>query len=293
MLYRIIGEEIATHRHVEIPNWDAPDIATARRLATQIGIVISRIEPTNTSTPGARDDVGRNAPAIVDANRLVPRNSDAVCNVTLEGPRIATIRPQAILITLGLLLAVTLLAIGGIVAWQAINTVGSRSEATFQRVADRLATSTPDATPAATPDATPYTTVAATVAATRTATKTESKPQTSRQDLIDAGANVLKEIQQLRERWEERAVKTVGTLRAHYERFRITFTEDQSNLLQRYIKRFEELDAEGMAQFTAIENGSLEPTSIRIRLRRITQLDKEWKETGKEFARQGREAGLQ
>ncbi|MCE5268428.1 MAG: hypothetical protein LLG00_11130 [Planctomycetaceae bacterium] len=45
MLYRIVGEEVATRRHVEIPNWDAPDIAAANRFATEIGVAVSRIEP--------------------------------------------------------------------------------------------------------------------------------------------------------------------------------------------------------------------------------------------------------
>jgi hypothetical protein len=278
MLYRIIGEEFATHRHVDIPNWDAPDTATAMRLATQIGIVVSRIEPINRATPAAQEDVGRNAPTTIDAtrnapttidaNRLASRNDIAV----LEGPRIGMSRPQAILITLGLLVV---LAVIGVVAWQALNTVGSRAEATFLKTSDQLRSSTSDATPYATAEGKPQTT------------------QTTRSDLIDAGAKVLKELQQLREQWEERSVKTIGTLRMHYETFRVTFTEDQSNLLQHYIKRFKELDAEGMAQFAAIEQGSLDPTSIRIRLQRITQLDQEWKEAGREFARQGREVGLQ
>lgn len=55
MLYRIIGEEIATRRHVEIPNWDAPDIGTAKRLATQIGVRVSRIEPMNAAAEIRRD----------------------------------------------------------------------------------------------------------------------------------------------------------------------------------------------------------------------------------------------
>lgn len=45
--YRIIGEEVATHRRVEIPNWEAPDIATAKQRATEIGVVVSRIELMN------------------------------------------------------------------------------------------------------------------------------------------------------------------------------------------------------------------------------------------------------
>jgi hypothetical protein len=54
VLYRIVGEEIATHRHVEIPNWDAPDIMTAQRNAVEIGIVVSTVEPMDSTTEPAR-----------------------------------------------------------------------------------------------------------------------------------------------------------------------------------------------------------------------------------------------
>ena len=50
MLYRIIGNEVSTHRRVELTNWDAPDIATAKRFATEIGIAVSKIEPMNGPT---------------------------------------------------------------------------------------------------------------------------------------------------------------------------------------------------------------------------------------------------
>jgi len=45
MLYRVTGEEIATHRHIEISDWEAPDIVTAQRNAVEIGIIVSTIEP--------------------------------------------------------------------------------------------------------------------------------------------------------------------------------------------------------------------------------------------------------
>ena len=66
MLYRIVGREVATHRHVDIPNWEAPNIATAKRLATEIGIVVSRIEPMNGPPHGKQEEGNehdRNAPA--------------------------------------------------------------------------------------------------------------------------------------------------------------------------------------------------------------------------------------
>ena len=48
MLYRIFGRgSVFTHRHVELSNWDAPDIATAKQSAAEIGIVVSKIEPMN------------------------------------------------------------------------------------------------------------------------------------------------------------------------------------------------------------------------------------------------------
>ena len=53
MLYRVIGEEISTHRHVEITNLDAPDAANARQFATEIGINVSKIEPMENPMPEA------------------------------------------------------------------------------------------------------------------------------------------------------------------------------------------------------------------------------------------------
>jgi hypothetical protein len=56
MLYRIVGEEITTHRRVEIPNWEAADTATAKRLAREIGVVVSRIEPMSGTTQEDKHD---------------------------------------------------------------------------------------------------------------------------------------------------------------------------------------------------------------------------------------------
>ncbi len=90
----------------------------------------------------------------------------------------------------------------------------------------------------------------------------------------------------------DRKEKTIGILKVHLEMFSIVLTEAQSDLLKEYIDKFERLHTEGMAQFTAMERDLLEPTSIRIRFQRLKQLDQEWKETGKEFGRRGREVGL-
>ena len=54
MLYRIVGEEITTHRHVEISNWDAPDILTAQRNASEIGIIVSTVEPMDFTSEATR-----------------------------------------------------------------------------------------------------------------------------------------------------------------------------------------------------------------------------------------------
>ena len=257
MLYRIIGEEVTTHRRVEIPNWDAPDIATAKRLAAQIGVVAARIEPMNAPMPTTEQDSDI-ASDWGNTEQFASRNSTTDA---LEES------PQPIFLTWGVILAVAVLAFAGFIARQVID---SNSQAIFPKVADQLLPSTQ------------CTAVAA--------IKPEDKLQTS--NLIDAGANLLKEIQQMRERWVDRTDKTVGTLKAHYEMFGIALTEAQSNVLQQYINKFERLHAEGMAQFAAMENGALEPTTIRIRLQRLSQIDDEWDATGKEFAREGREAGL-
>ncbi|MEN6365644.1 MAG: hypothetical protein ABFC88_02385 [Thermoguttaceae bacterium] len=228
--------------------------------------------PASTPTTGQNGDIGKNASDCGNTEQFASRNS---------GTGALEESPQPTFLTWGVILVVGLLAFIGFVARQVIDshsqtTSQTTSQAAFSKVADQLGTLTPD-----------------TQRTSAVAIKPEdNNPQASRQDLINAGANVLKEIQQMRAQWVDRTDKTVGTLKAHYEMFRITLTEAQSDVLQKYINIFERLHAEGMAQFAAMENGSLELTSIRIRLERLRQLDQEWKEAGKEFARQGREAGL-
>ncbi len=74
MLYRIVGREVATHRRVEIPNWEAPNIAVAKRLATEIGIVVSTIEPMNAPTQEEQHEGvgnGRNEPTSDNDDSLI------------------------------------------------------------------------------------------------------------------------------------------------------------------------------------------------------------------------------
>ena len=65
-------------------------------------------------------------------------------------------------------------------------------------------------------------------------------------------------------------------------------------MLQHYFKRFEELDAEGMAQLNGMERDFdlMQPTAIKIRTQRLEQLDHEWKETAEEFIQRVQGLGL-
>ena len=99
---------------------------------------------------------------------------------------------------------------------QAISSINGRAKMILDDVGRRLESSTP---PATAQNAT-------------AAMQVTSTPPVPSQALIDAGVDLLKEIQKRRERWVDRTDKTVGTLKAHYEMFRIALTEAQSDLLQ-------------------------------------------------------------
>ena len=200
----------------------------------------------------------------------------------------------------GFFLVMTLMVIVGIIAGQAISSIGNRTDTTFQDVASRLGSSTPEA-----PEA------------------SESKRQT--EDPIDADAGLLKGlettqrgIQKIREEYKDRVVKIIAPLDAC---LKFGFlTEAQSDVLQQYKGEFERLYIEGMTQTNEIErdlrrlrgaarrlrgagasteditsaaqDGKLILKSIMTRLKILDQLDDEWIGTSQEYNRRVREVEL-
>jgi preprotein translocase subunit Sss1 len=84
MLYRIIGNEVSTHRRVEIPNWDAPNTETAKRLAREVGIAVSSIEPMNAPARAKkeRSKIGR-SPILEAASPAASSTGNATRGVRL------------------------------------------------------------------------------------------------------------------------------------------------------------------------------------------------------------------
>lgn len=99
MLFRIIGKEIATHRQVEISNWDAPDIATAHQFATEIGINVTRIEPMIVLDPNS------------SSGEYYENNDAAVYNIILKGSKLPTTIAVTFRVCL-VLLALVLICVG-------------------------------------------------------------------------------------------------------------------------------------------------------------------------------------
>ena len=148
-------EEVTTHRRVEVPNLDVPDTSMGKRIATEICGAVSRIEPTNALTQ-EQCEIGENIPT-----------SDNVYDVAT----ISTFWPQAIRKNLGLILAMSVIAIIGVIAGQAISSIGGHTDTTSQKGAGSRSS---------TPAATQYNAEAKT---------TESKLLAPSQQLIDVVAN--------------------------------------------------------------------------------------------------------
>jgi hypothetical protein len=55
--YHVIGREVVTQRPIEISDWEAPDVETAKKLAKEIGVEVSEIKPMNDRRPEARNAV--------------------------------------------------------------------------------------------------------------------------------------------------------------------------------------------------------------------------------------------
>ena len=97
--FHIVGEEISTHRQVDISNWEAPDIETAKRRATEIGVVVSRIEPMNAETQSEEVEIPNWKPCVQESTKTTFVSSF-----------------RAILKKLGLVVAMAIIPVAGIVA---------------------------------------------------------------------------------------------------------------------------------------------------------------------------------
>jgi hypothetical protein len=117
MRYRIIGEEITTHRRVELSNWEAPDTATAKQRAKEIGVVVSRIEPMSGATQEDNHDRRRTTfktLSMVTPQTAVETNSYEKTAEMQYGDRLHTISAACTLVSLAafVLLALVLIVNG-------------------------------------------------------------------------------------------------------------------------------------------------------------------------------------
>ncbi len=126
MRYRIIGEQLTTRRPIEIPNCEAADVVAAARLATQIGVMVSRIEPMDATVQSAQQAalIVRNVPdrggvlGVDGDNGLLLRNLPFQQSNAGMPPPYAKRKTLRLLLAMALLPILAMFAAKGIIALQ-------------------------------------------------------------------------------------------------------------------------------------------------------------------------------
>jgi hypothetical protein len=91
MHYRLVGEEISTHRRIIIPNWEASDQDSASQKAREIGIKVLKLTPLNAPKAGKHvpfeetDKEGKCLSSKVKSNSSRPENADACSGFSIGG----------------------------------------------------------------------------------------------------------------------------------------------------------------------------------------------------------------